>query len=1298
MNNWKKLGIAGLAVGALAFAAARADAVCIDNGTHTVSNPADCSFAAGGSQGNCRLAVAVDMDGAGAKPLDVKKITCVDGDPLCDADGSVNGSCTFRVGVCVNPQNPSCDTDSVSAGSVDKPSTKDASNAFKLPSAYPNRFTLEDAFSALLPSATNSCTASDLPVKVDLKAAGGTCQGMSDLGEKCASDLDCMADDEDYCMPAFKKNKANVAISVDDSGSGASVKFKLNCTPAVVGPNAHAAKAFQITNANDLIGGPLAMGRLNDFTIRNGNVRAVVRKPGRQHSFTLLEGGQIIDADLVRKNPADDRDSWQGIQPLINISSTQGTDTVTVTNDGSNGAAAILTSSGDDDLFDVIKPNILVLAAGPLSVPSDADDVDIPVHIKTNLILNPYSNMIQMATTVTNNGATTAKYIVGDYVNPSGQLEPFGPGQGYGETQIRNGSNGTSGQSLDYLAFQGRLDADGVTYGVIFGPSNVLARTVGNTGAFASSGVYAWAGTNLFNTLFANMNAKPAGPFQIAAGGSNTYRRWFTVGTTVSDVTKARTELFGGDKGALQGFVNFSDGSPAAEAHVTLINGNINNKAGCMAQDPTLASCVNIYSSTLTDSHGFYRFVAPPGDYQILVRKKGAPYEGLHSTPTQNPVTLAAKKTAALSIVLPNTGTVTVNVLDGSMQPVAAKISVVGVPASPDPMNDEYLVLTQKYTGRYFGYDFEEKGDIFGLAAYHFADASGSASFNLEPGTYHVVVSHGYEYDVYDQVITVTGDTVTPVNATVHHVVDTSGFVSIDTHVHMIQSPDSTISVQRRIISMLAEGVDFFVNTDHDFVHDLGPTITAMGVGNKIANRASVETTTSHYGHFNMWPINVDASQVAGGAPDWSAHLGVGPGYPSGGAYDSEPGEIFASGIADGAQVIQINHFNSGTLGHFNMLGIDTDQNPPVSSNKVYRCVGGSSAPASPPGAFGLPCHVAICIGGGNDSNTCTGPGDCPGGTCSAATSCPGGTCMPAGNLSAFLRMDPTSTNLYSDNYTALELWIEAGRGQTSLLLGENFGDWFNLLNQGRYKAGTADSDSHSTFSVQAGGPRTFVASSTDDPASIDANELAQNVNKMRAIGSNGPFMRVSLQNGAAQVASHAVGQPRTVVSSGAGDQVNIHVEAPTWAEYDTIDIYQNTVPSCLSQWTFFGVVNPSSCTVAPQITLHKGTDFSVTPSSFGGGTRQTTDISVPLTVTTDSWIVVVVRGTDGVSHPLFPMEPEDLDQAGNDTLAGLTDMGGPPPWNLNEHGVLALAYSNPLFFDRNSDGFCVGGASCPGL
>ena len=85
------------------------------------------------------------------------------------------------------------------------------------------------------------------------------------------------------------------------------------------------------------------------------------------------------------------------------------------------------------------------------------------------------------------------------------------------------------------------------------------------------------------------------------------------------------------------------------------------------------------------------------------------------------------------------------------------------------------------------------------------------------------------------------------------------------------------------------------------------------------------------------------------------------------------------------------------------------------------------------------------------------------------------------------------------------------------------------------------------------------------------------------------------------------------------------------------------------------------------------------------------------MTVSADTWVVVVVRGTDGVSHPLFPMQPQDLDDGANASLADLTDNGGALPWNLGEQGALALAYSNPLFFD-DGDNVCHGGTACPGL
>ncbi|HYB97620.1 MAG TPA: hypothetical protein VEC57_00655 [Candidatus Limnocylindrales bacterium] len=1285
MQYVSKLGLAGLTAAALALVSHHADARCIDPSDNSVDNAAHCLFV-DKSEEDCRLGFAVDMDGTGTPPADPKKIECVDGD-ACDGDGAVNGVCEFRVGACVNVPTMNCAAAAGDGVAVTKPSLKDASDAIKRPDAVYNRRTIGEAIDALLPSAGEACTDPDLPVRVALKAKKGTCGSPS--GQSCSSDHEC----DDYCLPSFSGNKALVAATLlmgDDSIDKA--KFKLTCLPAAAG--SQGAEAFQISNASDLIGGPLAMGKVGDWMIRNGNVRVVIRDVGREHSFSLLNGGQIIDADLTRDDPAEDRDSWQGIQPLIHVSSTQATDSIVVINDGSDGNPAIIESSGPDDLFDTIQPDVLVFSQAPLSVPQDAVDNNLPLQISTRFILSPYSNYVQMATTVENIGATDLELYVGDFINPSGQLEPFGPGQGYGETLIRNGGSSASrGQTLDFLAFQGQFDAAGVTYGLVFPSTSpgggLLTR---NTSAFSQSGVFAWLNNqNLFDTLFNDPDDKPPGTFEVPAGGENTLRRWFVIGETVADVTKVRTELFLQDKGAVQGTITV-DGIPVAGAHVTLVNNDANYENAC----PTGDNCVNVFSSTLTDEAGFYRMYAPAGRYRVAVRSKGAPFEGNLAVPTEHAFDIEYKKTALLDVDLPGTATVSVSVTDQDSNPVPAKVSIVGVPAAPDPLNTEMTKGLVAMVGRYFGWPVEDKGDIFGLADVRFADASGSTGdFQLEPGTYQVVTSRGYEYDVDSQTLVVAAGDDVNVSAQVRRVIDTTGFVSIDTHVHMLNSPDSAVSRERRILTMIAEGVDFFANTDHDFVHELSDEIAAMGVGSLIANAPAQEITTSQYGHFNTWPMTVNPAEVDGGALDWGRAGEVnGAGYPSDGSYDLSPAEIFGS-FNPATQVIQINHFNSGTLGHFNSLGIDTDAVPPTSATTAYRCVGGSFD--------GNPCEIRICLAGANDGNTCTGAGDCPGGTCSSPSfgrTCPSGTCMPAGHPNQYLRLDPAITNTFDDGFTALEVWIEAGRSQTDLLRSDNMSDWFNLLNQGIYKAGVADSDTHNSAAVQAGGPRTFVASPTDDPASIDATVLAGNVNGMRAIGTNGPFLEVTLKNNSGGTATHALGSSRTVEFDGGGtDSIDIHVESPTWAEYDRIEIYVNAVPSCKSQWTFMGVVNPSSCTVAPTMTLNKGTGFTVTTATgaFGVGQRLVTDVNVPLTVAADSWVVVVVRGTDGVSHPLFPMQPQDLDDAGNTTLAALTDNGGPLPWNLNELGALALAFSNPLFFD-DGNGVCVGGGTCPGL
>ena len=109
---------------AVVFSGSSAQAACI--GAGVVDDINDCLQVDKGSK-DCLLGWSVNFDGAGGPPPDDKKITCVDGDP-CDADGHVNGSCTFEVGACVNTTFAGCATATLSNLELKKPSQKDIDN------------------------------------------------------------------------------------------------------------------------------------------------------------------------------------------------------------------------------------------------------------------------------------------------------------------------------------------------------------------------------------------------------------------------------------------------------------------------------------------------------------------------------------------------------------------------------------------------------------------------------------------------------------------------------------------------------------------------------------------------------------------------------------------------------------------------------------------------------------------------------------------------------------------------------------------------------------------------------------------------------------------------------------------------------------------------------------------------------------------------------------------------------------------------------------------------------------------
>jgi hypothetical protein len=86
------------------------------------------------------------------------------------------------------------------------------------------------------------------------------------------------------------------------------------------------------------------------------------------------------------------------------------------------------------------------------------------------------------------------------------------------------------------------------------------------------------------------------------------------------------------------------------------------------------------------------------------------------------------------------------------------------------------------------------------------------------------------------------------------------------------------------------------------------------------------------------------------------------------------------------------------------------------------------------------------------------------------------------------------------------------------------------------------------------------------------------------------------------------------------------------------------------------------------------------------GASRLETHVRESFDLDADTWFVVVVKGSDGVSKPMFPIFASNLATASNVTLDDLTD------GNLGELGVTALGATNALYADVDgTPGFQIG-------
>lgn len=628
-----------------------------------------------------------------------------------------------------------------------------------------------------------------------------------------------------------------------------------------------------------------------------------------------------------------------------------------------------------------------------------------------------------------------------------------------------------------------------------------------------------------------------------------------------------------------------------------------------------------------TGPDGCYSGTLPPNTYGAAAAQSGVPFESSAPTPPLHPVTIVAGETTVQDFALPQTGHLTVHVRDGAGNPLPARINVVGFDPSPEPILPTAPIpgLGQTNTGMFN--DITKDAVPFGFVALAYAQPDGDVTIDVEPGSYQLYVSRGVEYSLSSQPVTITAGQTLEVEAKIVRVVDTPGFVSSDFHVHGINSADARVSHKNRVFQFAGEGVDNIIMTDHHSHTDLIPVIERLGFALFVHSTIGEEITTWDYGHLNAYPFTIDPARPSGGSTDWAMAAPPGRDFPAYGAYGATPEQIYNLAVGSPQATADTTIQINHIDSFYDPLQIDTGVVPPRSF-------------------------------------------------------------LSAANKLKF-RLDPTTDNLYF-HYPALELWNGSARSHQHLFLDTRIGVWMNQLNQGLITTAIADTDTHEFLNLNTAGARTWTASPTDDPPAIDDADISRAVKNGKAVGGQGAYVQTRLRaadesGGIADLTLDGT----NIVRSTAGVDLDIDVQAPLWAPYDRIEIYANAQTVVAKR---NGDV-PTLYGAEPTLTLNAGTDFTVetveVDSNVPGAQRLHSQLTVPFHgITSDTWFVVVARGTDGVSRPMFPVFPQDIARASNTNLAELID------GNLNESGVLSLGFTNALYADVDGEnGFQIGTA-----
>lgn len=1005
---------------------------------------------------------------------------------------------------------------------------------------------------------------------------------------------------------------------ISDHGFASLDDFLPELPPATNG--ARETYAGQVADTSELIPGPASQGIIGDYFIRNDRARFVIQAPGSLVGV-VPSGGNLIDAVPLRANGQDLAEDHFGETSIVyQLGRHCDHQSVEILRNGSEGGVAAIRVRGVTGYNEFV--NIRGIGILPIQnelVPELPDFAECA----TTYVLEPGSATLQTYFTLFNAGSQKITGPMGMLSDTGGEVAVFQPKNGF--TRVGEIAQALDANTLStpYMVYQGPQ----VAYGIM--PRHPVANTPNSSVVVLGVSVFFFGLDSFLNALESTKNKF----FSIQPGEGTTFQVDTFVGQNAAQVDAEYQRLYGGATQKIAGSVTWDDGTPAAGARVGIFEDSNGDKE--------IDSKDKIIAYVDADENGTFAGALRPGGY--LLR---AEVLNVARSEASGLVEQAGVGTANLVLQRPVAYDFRIVDIDSGNALIPGRITVIGEHPVP---------IDSRVQGAYDTFDgivttvIATRGTSTGVGD------GVDGQILLPPGQdYRIFVSRGTEWSVVSKLVSPTaGDTPDELEFRMRRLVDTSGYIASEYHVHSLGSPDSPVPDERRVATAVADGIELYATADHDFVSAHQPIIKALGLTRLVRSIIGEEISPLVYGHFIAWPIDRDPNSPNGGAVDW----------PFGdNGFAMLPKEIFSAARERGAEMVQVNHPRStsespsDTIQHFDRMGLYFDY-----ERRIFE----------------------------GDANLMTVPAE-------------------------WLRLP--NEPLFDDSFNSLEIWNGFGAADTNVdgrreltKLDTVMRDWFNFMSFGKNVTPTGSSDTHYEVLESMGMPRTLVRVSDDSAAAIEEEPMAGEANNdlVREVLDNlthasGAFTDVIITDG--PHLSLTVGsddRPLGKVHDGQSGSIELTIEAQSadWAQIDTIEVFANNTPEIGSK----ALLQPIACFTS----LSSLEDFDpcamagiggagtliVNSVDLGSGfsrfeasktlTIRPTDIPLRAGGTgSDAWIVVRVSG----QRPIYPLFVGEL--VGENTSIFVEGNEAEVEAAIKGLGRPATALSSAFYVDFDGGGY----------